>query len=74
MPLIEDVSLAIGPGEVLGLVGESGCGKSITAMSILRLLPQPPLRISAGSIAFEAQDLTRLDLRAMRRLRGSRSA
>jgi peptide/nickel transport system ATP-binding protein len=72
VPLIEDVSLAIGRGEVLGLVGESGCGKSITAMSILRLLPQPPLRISAGSIAFEAEDLTRLDLRAMRRLRGSR--
>jgi oligopeptide/dipeptide ABC transporter ATP-binding protein len=72
VPLIEDVSLAIGRGEVLGLVGESGCGKSITAMSILRLLPQPPLRISAGSIVFEAEDLTRLDLRAMRRLRGSR--
>ena len=70
--LIEDVSLAIGRGEVLGLVGESGCGKSITAMSILRILPEPPLRVCAGSIHFEGQNLTRLDLRAMRKLRGSR--
>jgi oligopeptide/dipeptide ABC transporter ATP-binding protein len=70
--LIENVSLTIRRGEVLGLVGESGCGKSLTAMSILRILPQPPLRISVGSIRFEEQDLTRINIRAMRRLRGSR--
>ena len=46
--LVEEVSFAIGPGEVLGLVGESGCGKSVTAMSVLRLLPEPPTRIAAA--------------------------
>jgi len=74
VPLIEQVSLTIRPGEVFGLVGESGCGKSLTALSILRLLPQPPLRISAKSICFENQDLIQVDSRALRRLRGSRIA
>jgi len=69
--LVEDVSLAIARGEVLGLVGESGCGKSITAMSVLRILP-PPLAVVGGRMRFEGRDLVTLDDASMRRLRGSR--
>jgi oligopeptide/dipeptide ABC transporter ATP-binding protein len=69
--LIEGVSLAIRRGEVLGLVGESGCGKSVTALSILRILPQS-LRIGAGTVRFEGQDLSHLDARSLRSLRGGR--
>ena len=70
--LVEDVSFAIGAGEVLGLVGESGCGKSVTAMSILRLLPEPPTRIAAGHIRFERDDLAGLGRSRLRALRGGR--
>jgi len=48
VPAVNDVSLTLERGQVLGLVGESGCGKSVTAMSILRLIPQPPGQIDAG--------------------------
>ena len=48
--IIEGVSLAIGPGEMLGLVGESGCGKSVTALAVMRLLAEPPMRVSSGRI------------------------
>ena len=68
--LIEDISFHVAPGEVLGLVGESGCGKSVTAMSILRLMPEPPSRISSGAIRFAGQDLATLDRRRMRTVRG----
>ncbi len=51
------VSFSVAPGETLGLVGESGCGKTITALSILRLLPSPPARIEAGSVLFRGRDL-----------------
>ena len=69
--LVEDVSLSIARGEVLGLVGESGCGKSITALSVLRILP-PPLAVVGGRMRFEGRDLLKLDDAAMRGLRGSR--
>ncbi len=68
--LTEDVSLSIRAGEMLGLVGESGCGKSVTALSILRLLPDPPIRIAQGRILFAGQDLARLTPREMTRIRG----
>jgi len=68
---VDDVSLHVGRGETLGLVGESGCGKSATALSIIRLV-QPPGRIDAGSVLFEGQDLTKIDEEAMRRVRGAR--
>src|ERR1700686_4618074 len=55
--LTEDVSFSIAPGEMLGLVGESGCGKSVTALSILGLLPNPPISVTSGRILFEGQDL-----------------
>ncbi len=68
---VDGVDLAIGRGECLGLVGESGCGKSVTALSILRLVPSPPGRIVAGEVLFEGRDLLRLPEPAMRRVRGA---
>lgn len=72
--LVSGVSLQIGQGETLGLVGESGCGKSLTAMSILDLLPKPQARRSRGSIQFQSQALDALDVNAMARLRGRQIA
>ncbi len=70
--VVEDVTFAVGEGETVGLVGESGCGKSVTAQSIMRLLPSPPARVEAGRISFEGTDITALDDTAMRALRGDR--
>ena len=70
MRLIEDISFQVAPGEVLGLVGESGCGKSVTAMSVLRLMPEPPSRIASGAIRFGGQDLATLRRNRMRPIRG----
>ena len=70
--VVEDVSFHLAPGEMVGLVGESGCGKSVTAMSILKLLPTPPAFIAGGRIVFEGQDLVSYDEEAMRRVRGDR--
>ncbi|MCJ2066276.1 ABC transporter ATP-binding protein [Methylobacterium sp. J-088] len=67
---VDGVSFAIGSGETLAIVGESGCGKSVTSMSILRLLPEPPARI-AGAIKFEGKNLLDLPDRAMRKIRGN---
>ena len=69
--LVEDVTLSIARGEVLGVVGESGCGKSITALSVLRILP-PPLAVASGRMLFEGRDLLKLDEAEMRGLRGNR--
>jgi oligopeptide/dipeptide ABC transporter ATP-binding protein len=69
---VDGVSLDVGAGETVGLVGESGCGKSVTAMSVLRLI-QPPGRIEAGSrIGFEGRDLVTLPLDELRSIRGRR--
>jgi oligopeptide/dipeptide ABC transporter ATP-binding protein len=70
---VDGVSFALNEGETLGLVGESGCGKTTTCLSILGLLPAAG-RIVGGSIAFEGEDLARLPPRAMRRIRGRRIA
>ncbi len=70
---VDGVSFTIDRGEVLGLVGESGCGKSITSLSIMRLVP-PPGRIAAGRVLFEGEDLLAKDGEAMRRVRGARIA
>jgi oligopeptide/dipeptide ABC transporter ATP-binding protein len=70
--VVDAVSFAIGPGEAVGLVGESGCGKSVTAMSVMRLLPMPPAVIEAGHIRFDGRDLLTLSEAEMRRLRGDR--
>jgi len=70
--VIEDVSFSVEHGRTLGLVGESGCGKSVTAMSIIRLLPSPPSHVEAGRIIFDGEDLLKLDDAAMRTIRGNR--
>ena len=69
---VDGVSFDLASGETLGIVGESGCGKSVTALSILRLIPPETGRISAGSILFEGNDLARLGEQEMKRLRGHR--
>jgi peptide/nickel transport system ATP-binding protein len=70
--VLEGVSFALGRGSTLGLVGESGCGKSMTALAIMRLIPDPPGRITAGTVRFEGTDLLRLDDAEMREIRGNR--
>ncbi len=70
--VLQDQDLDILPGEILGLVGETGCGKSVTARCILRLIPTPPGRITSGSIHYQGQDLLQLPMRQMRRIRGNR--
>ena len=67
---VDGVSFAVERGETVAIVGESGCGKSVTANSILRLVPQPPGKI-AGQIRFEGADLLKLSERAMRNIRGN---
>lgn len=67
---VNDVSFAVGEGEFVGLVGESGCGKSITALSIMRLI-YPPGRIAAGSIKFKGEELTTATEDRMREIRGN---
>ena len=72
IPAVDGVSFEVAPGRTLGIVGESGCGKSVTALSIMGLVPQPPGRIADGEIVFEGTDLLTLPAAAMRELRGNR--
>jgi oligopeptide/dipeptide ABC transporter ATP-binding protein len=67
---VDDVSVTIDPGETLGLVGESGCGKSVTAASIMRLIPMPPGRIAGGEILFDGIDIVKQPESKMRKIRG----
>ena len=69
---VDDVSFTVRRGETLAIVGESGCGKSVTALSIMRLVPDPPGRIVGGSILLEGTDLLALDENRMREIRGNR--
>jgi peptide/nickel transport system ATP-binding protein len=69
---VDGVSLAVEAGETVALVGESGCGKSVTALSVLGLVPNPPGRIVGGEILFEGRDLARLDAKSLRNVRGNR--
>ena len=69
---VDGVDLYIAPGEILGLVGESGCGKSVTALSILQLIPRPPGKIVEGEIWFQGQNLLTLSEEEMRHIRGGR--
>ena len=69
--VVEDVSFAVAGGQTLGLVGESGCGKSVTAQTIMRLLPSPPARIEAGRIGFGGIDLAKASEAQMRKIRGN---
>ena len=67
---VDDVSFSVDAGETLGIVGESGCGKSVTALSIMRLLPQPMGHIMGGEIMLRGEDLTRASLSRMEEIRG----
>jgi peptide/nickel transport system ATP-binding protein len=68
---VDGVSFSVAPGETLAVVGESGCGKSVTSLSILRLIASPPGRIVEGSIRFQGRDLLALSERGMRDIRGN---
>ena len=68
---VDGVSFHIAPGETLGLVGESGCGKSVTAFSILQLIPMPPAEYAGGEILFRGENLLALNEKGMRRVRGN---
>ena len=68
---VDGVSLEIAEGKTLGLVGESGCGKSVTALSIMRLVPSPPGKVVGGEILYRGRDLLKLDGEAMRKIRGN---
>src|SRR6202171_1406798 len=69
---VDDVSFSVRRGETLAIVGESGCGKSVTALSIMRLVPDPPGRVVGGSVTLEGTELLGLDEAAMRAVRGNR--
>ncbi len=71
---VDGVSWSLRRGKMLALVGESGCGKSVTALSVMRLVPEPPGRIVAGEIVFEGRDLLKLSEKQMRSIRGNRIA
>ncbi len=73
LPAVRDLSFSLSEGETFGIVGESGCGKSVTALSLLRLIP-PPGEITSGEILFEGEDLLKKSARAMERIRGRKIA
>jgi peptide/nickel transport system ATP-binding protein len=71
---VRDISFSVEAGETLAIVGESGCGKTITALSLMRLIPMPPGEIVSGSVKVDGTDLLTLDAAAMRGMRGSKIA
>ncbi|MDP5350054.1 MAG: ABC transporter ATP-binding protein, partial [Paracoccaceae bacterium] len=71
---LDSVSLSVNAGETLGVVGESGCGKSITALSVMGLIPSPPGKIAGGAIRLAGEDLTQASEARMRALRGAEMA
>ncbi len=68
---VDGVSFSVGVGETLALVGESGCGKSVTCLALMRLLPMPPARLAGGRVTLSGRDLTALSEREMRGVRGA---
>lgn len=71
---VDGISYDVQPGEIVGLVGESGCGKTVSALAILRLIPDPPGKIVGGEIIFEGDDLLKADEEEVRHIRGNRIA
>ena len=72
IPALDDLSFDLHRNEVLAIVGESGCGKSVTSLSIMRLIPSPPGKIMSGEVLFEGEDLLKLPADKMREIRGDR--
>ena len=68
---VDGLSFSVRPGEILSVVGESGCGKSITSLSVMQLLPRPPARFASGRIMFKGRDLLQASEEEMRRVRGN---
>ena len=68
---VDDVSFSVSAGRTLGIVGESGCGKSVTSLSIMRLIPNPPGKIESGEIYYKGKNLLNLDSGEMRKIRGN---
>ncbi|MCM3117658.1 ABC transporter ATP-binding protein [Neobacillus sp. MER 74] len=71
IPAVDNISFHINKGEILGVVGESGCGKSVTSLSIMGLVPNPPGKIVSGEILLNGEDLTKLPKKRMRQIRGN---
>ncbi|MBK3495814.1 ABC transporter ATP-binding protein [Viridibacillus sp. YIM B01967] len=71
IPAVDNVDFSVREGEILGIVGESGCGKSVSALSIMGLVPSPPGKITGGQIIFDGKDLTKLSQKEMRKVRGN---
>lgn len=70
IPAVDHIDFTVYEGEILGIVGESGCGKSVTSLSIMGLVPNPPGKITSGEILLEGKDLTKLSEKEMRKIRG----
>jgi oligopeptide/dipeptide ABC transporter ATP-binding protein len=71
---VDGVSFTVDKGQTLGIVGESGCGKSVTALSIMGLIPKPPAKIVGGEVAFDGKDISKLDDKQMQNVRGRQIA
>ena len=71
---VDDVTYEVMPGETLGLVGESGCGKSVSALSLMRLIPDPPGKTVGGEVIFDGEDVLQVGMDDMRRIRGAKMA
>ncbi len=74
LKVLDGINLSIAPGEAVGIVGETGCGKSITVKSVVGLVPSPPARVEAGSVRFDGRDITSADEATIRRIRGQEIA
>ena len=71
IPAVDHIDFHLNEGEILGIVGESGCGKSVTSLSIMGLVPKPPGKVVGGKILFEDKDLLTMNEKQMRRIRGN---
>jgi peptide/nickel transport system ATP-binding protein len=74
IPAVDGVTITVNKGEVVGIVGESGCGKSVTSLSVMKLVPNPPGKIVGGAIKFKGENLVSVDEKRMREIRGNEIA